>query len=374
MAFNRAIKAGKAFVEFVLDDKKLQSGIHTLSGASRKVGKIGLASSGAILAGFTAASLAFASAGSALDDMSKRTSLSVESLSELSFAAEQTGTNIAAVERATKELQKKGINPRRFDEIADSIAAIPDPTKRAQAAMEAFGKRSGTALLPLLKELPALRAEARQLGIVMSTEDARAAEKLGNALDATRAQVMAIGLQIGAAVAGPLTEFLINMQDVLANVIGWIKENKQLVQGIAAVTLGIAAASAAAVTFGVILAVISAHPIIAALTAISGLVLGLAVYFGLATNSAGSFKRQLDGIKVPGATSNASLTASAAATQANLRSALRGGSPNLAPSANARFGNSLRRSGDPILAELQAHTVWLRKIWTDNRGLAGGAF
>lgn len=320
----RAIEAGKAFVEFVIGDKKLDGQLARIGSKLRKVGGIGLAVSGPLIAGFTAAALTFASVGSELADMSARTDQAVENISELSFAANQTGTDLGTVEKAFRQLQDKGIDPARFDEIAADIASIEDPTKRADAAMSLFGKKGGAALLPLMQQLPQLRQQARDLGLVLSTEDAAAADELGDSIDIAKQQFQAMVVQIGAAIAGPLTEFLTWSQGVLGATIQWIKENPRLVRTIAAVTLGIAGASAAAVTFGVILAIISAHPIIAALTLIAGLVLGVAAYFGLASDAAGDFKTSLNGVKMPGAGPNAAATAQAQAVQTQLTGALAG--------------------------------------------------
>lgn len=316
------IEAGKAFVRFVLDDKGLETKLGSIASKFRKFGSIGLAATTPILVGFAAATASFVSLGSELDDVSQRTGLTAESLSELKFAAEQSGVSLAEIEKAAAFLQKKGIDPARFDAIAGSIASIEDPTKRAQAAMEAFGAKTGRALLPMLAELPQLRAQARALGITLSSEDAAAAAKLGDAFDIAKNQLTAMAVQIGAAIAGPLTNFLEWAQNILAWVIGFVRENPNLVAAIAAVTLGIAAASAAAVTFGVILAVISAHPIIAALTAIAALVIGLATYFGFASDAAGDFSKSLDDIKA----STPDISTRSASVQSDLQSAVSGAS------------------------------------------------
>lgn len=316
------IEAGKAFVRFVLDDKGLETKLGSIAGKFRKFGAIGVAATTPILAAFSAAAIHFSNAGDRLDKMSKRTGLTVESLSELDHAAAASGTSLETIEKAAATLQKKGIDPRRFDEIADSIAAIPDPTARAQAAMEAFGSKTGRALLPLLSDLPQLRGEARRLGLVMSTDNANAAAKLNDAFGLVKEQLAAMSIQVGAAIAGPLTNFLSWASEVLTWVIGFIRENPKLVAAIAAITLGIAAASAAAVTFGVILAVISAHPIIAALTAIAALVIGLATYFGFASDASGDFSKSLDDIKA----STPDISTRSASVQSDLQSAVSGAS------------------------------------------------
>lgn len=106
--------------------------------------------------------------------MSARTGISVESLSELGYAAQQSGTHMETLEGGVRKLQKflvaaaQGsdsalsvlrdlgltladlgrLTPdQQFERIADRIARIPDPALRAATAMELFGK-TGTALLP----------------------------------------------------------------------------------------------------------------------------------------------------------------------------------------------------------------------------------
>lgn len=273
MATGQGIRAGKAFVEFVLDDKRFKRELHSLRGAMLKVGAVGLAATAPIIAGFTGAAAAFANSGSELHDMSKQMGISVEMLSEMKYAAEQSGTSLRALSLAARQLQKKGISPARFFEVAESVAAIEDPVKRAQLAMERFGARSGTSLLPMLEDLPQLRAQFKLLGIGMSTQNAAAADALGDAFGDAKAQFTALINQVGAAIAGPLTDFLVRSQGVLAWTIEFIKQNPVLVQGIASLTAGIAAASVAALGLGAALTVLSANPIVIAVGAIGALAL-----------------------------------------------------------------------------------------------------
>lgn len=354
MGLGAGIKAGKAFVEFILSDKKLDGQLGRIAGRLQQVGTIGLAATAPIIAGFTAAALTFASVGSELNDMAGRTGQSVQSLSELEFAAQQAGTDMGVVEGAFKELQSKGIDPIHFDEIAADIAAIEDPTQRAQRAMEIFGKRTGTLLLPLLSQLPRLRQHAQALGVTLSDENAAAADELGDSLEVAKLQLEAMAIQIGAAIAGPLTEFLHWSQGVLSATIQWIKENPRLVRTIAAVTLGIAAASAAAATFGMILTIITLHPIITALTLIAGLVLGVAAYFGLASDAAGDFKSSLDSVKMPGAKAGSPFAAQGNQVQSQLSSALAGRA--VIPVTNAATASAPPRPARDYGAEIAKWT------------------
>jgi hypothetical protein len=324
------IKAGKAFVEFVLDDKRMTSGLDSLAGKMRRFGTIGSAVSGPIVAGFAAAAVQFSKTGDEFDKMRGRLGESVEELSSLAFAAERSGSSSETLERGMARLNKnirdaavhglesarrgfdalglsveefQNLSPaERFRRVAEAISGLSSDTEKAAIAEELFGK-AGRELVPLLNEgatgIAALQAEAKRLGLTLTNEDAAAAAQLNDALGDLWSQVKAVSLQVGAAIAGPLTEFVKWASEILAWVIAFIRENPNLVRAIAAIATGIAAASAAAVTFGIVLAIISAHPIISALTAISALVLGLAAYFGFASDGAKDFSKQLDKVTAP---------------------------------------------------------------------------
>lgn len=277
MASAQGVKAGQAFVSILADDSKLQVGLrkaqaHLKSFASfaATIGA-GLSSfGGAIVGAALVAAKGFADAGSKLNDMSARTSVAVESLSELGYAAEQTGSNIDEVEKAVKAMQKqitnaemamkklgekgaldplsedgrnattalrsvgltlddlRGKSPEeQFLEVATALNAINDDSLRAGAALQILGK-GGTALLPMVKDMAALRREARMLGIVMSAEDAAAADELGDALDKLGAIGKAAWNQIGAAIAPALTSMLSGMASTGRSLIDFIRNHKTL--------------------------------------------------------------------------------------------------------------------------------------------------
>lgn len=107
-----------------------------------------------------------------------------------------------------------------------------------------FGK-AGKELLPLLNEgatgIAALQARAKELGLTLTDDDVVAADALDDSLGELWAQVKAVSLQVGAAIAGPLTDFVAKASEILTWVIAFIKENPNLIRAIAAVALGIAA-------------------------------------------------------------------------------------------------------------------------------------
>jgi hypothetical protein len=231
----------------------------------------------AITAPFIAATKSFADAGSRLYDLSQRTGLSVEALSALQFAAQQSGTSLDAVEVAIKKMEVgltkaadgskemigalddiglkvsdfQGMNPEQmFAKISGAIAAIPDPARKAAAAVALFGK-SGTQLLPMINDFKALEAEGKKLGAVMSTEDAKAADALGDAFGALQAAVTGAAMKIGASLAPSLTALAIRLADTVAAVGGWIDRNREFVVLIAEVGAAITIAGAAVTAFGI---------------------------------------------------------------------------------------------------------------------------
>ena len=215
---------------------------------------------GGAAAGVLAGSVAsFNAAGSALADMSARTGVSVEALSELKYAAEQSGASADVLEGALRKMQKaiggtdenaesagkafdklgisaaqiKGLKPEeQFQLVADKLADIADPTERAAAALGIFGK-SGTALLPMLSEgsagLAAMRAKARELGVTMTSEDAAAADALGDSLDTLKAAGARAFQTIGAELAPAMSGLAGALAKIVAEVGPWLKSHRELV-------------------------------------------------------------------------------------------------------------------------------------------------
>jgi len=113
MAKSNAIRAGRAFVELFADDTKLVRGLRA---AEKKLKAFGTAISrmgrqmvglgAAVLTPLVAVSKAFAAMGDAMGKMSKRTGFSTEALSELSFAAQQSGTTIETLEGGVRKMQR----------------------------------------------------------------------------------------------------------------------------------------------------------------------------------------------------------------------------------------------------------------------------
>jgi hypothetical protein len=219
---------GDLVVNLTANSKGVQSGLQEAQG---------------YMTAFAAASVAFATAsvaqfvrvGSAFDDMAKRTGVSVEALSTLSYAAKLSDTSIESVQgglmkmaklmgevrsgsaQAAEKLQALGLsttqmlaaNPeQQLKMVADAIAGIADPSQQAAAAMEIFGKGAGD-LLPLLqmggKGIEYMQQKGVEFGAMITDDMAVSAAELGDSIDNLLTSFTGLAMVIGSFVADILT-------------------------------------------------------------------------------------------------------------------------------------------------------------------------
>jgi hypothetical protein len=260
MAGKADIEAGKAYVSLYVKNsalvKGLQSASKQLQSWGANIAKIGgsmMAAGGAVMAPMAAMVKGFSDAGSQLADMSARTGASAETLSALGYAAGMTGSSMEDVEKALRKMQQNGMGIDQLDAVANRMAAITDPAERTRFAIETFGK-AGAAMIPMLSGgaagLAEFHAEAERLGLVMSTEDANAADALGDAMDKVTGSLKGAAMQIGAALAPMVTKLADIITNVVASAVAWLKNNRQLVVTIAAVAAGVVTAGAVIVGTG----------------------------------------------------------------------------------------------------------------------------
>ena len=281
------IRAGAAYIELYTKDNRLVKGLNRAAARLKAFGA-GITSIGTRLAGlgaglvtpFLGAAKLFADMGSDLADMSQRTGVSVEALSELGFAAEQSGSDVETLEGSLKKMQKFLVTAAegsqeanaalgqlglsmadlgrlapedQFSLIADRLSQIENPALRTAMAMQIFGK-SGTKLLPLMqggaKGIEELRQQARDLGLTMSTEDAQAAEAFGDKLDALWKVLKRTAFTVGATLAPLLTQVADAIMRAAKTTSDWIGRNKGLVVTIFKVGAAILAGGAALVVLG----------------------------------------------------------------------------------------------------------------------------
>jgi len=280
------VRAGRAYVELNVSDKltkglrAAQKKLQAFGEGVRALGMKFITFGGAVVAGLAATTKVFASMGDHLAKMSARTGISVEALSELGYAADQSGTDLDTLEASLRKMQKtivdaatgsKGaidalamlgltvedlnsLSPeQQFKLIADRLSKISNPTVKAAAALELFG-RSGTALLPMLSNgaagIEELQEQARKLGLTVSGEDARAAEVFGDRLDDLWKVIKRGVFTIGSALVPLLQSTAEWITAVVVRVSAWLRQNRELVVTVFKVAAGMVAAGAALVALG----------------------------------------------------------------------------------------------------------------------------
>lgn len=265
----------------------------------------------------------FANYADSFDKMSQRVGVSSESLSELAYAANLSGTSIERVEESFKGLSQKiveavdkggdaeslfssiGLSARdlaasspeeQFYKVADALAKIDDPTRRAAVAMQIFGE-SGRELLPLLSGgsagLEEMRSEARELGATVSTSAASMGAQFNDAL--ARVQTIFQGLknEFAASLAPILTTSATYLGKMSVFVSKLTRECPVLTTALATFGAGVVGlsyglttltnafenAKKAMAAFKAVSAVITANPIVAVTAAVVALGAATAAYF-----------------------------------------------------------------------------------------------
>jgi hypothetical protein len=193
-------------------------------------------------------------------------SVSTEQLSRLRFAAKDAGVDAETLSKAMLKaqesigkaaveggetaatLEKFGIHVDElknkdaaslFSSVANSIAAIQNPSKRAAAEVAVFA-RSGAELKPFLEQgaagIAAMSAEADKLGATVSSVDAESTLRASKAVDKVQEAIQGLGEHIAAGLAPEI-------EDVANRMVAWA-ETGQHVQSIvsgalAAVSMGV---------------------------------------------------------------------------------------------------------------------------------------
>ncbi len=190
--------------------------------------------------------------GSEINDASEKTGLSAKSISSLKFAADQSGSSLGEIsisvakfsrligeaaqgsEEATATLIRFGIDPKKavddldgaLSTVIKTIYELPPGVQQATAAHEAFG-RSGSDLIPVINatkgDFAAFTKEAEKLGVVLSQEDAKAADEFGDTLDTLKAQAAGAAFQFAK-------EFMPQIVKAMREVSRILIDNKETVK------------------------------------------------------------------------------------------------------------------------------------------------
>lgn len=295
--------------------------IKQFADTAQRIGKTMTVVGGAITAAFGAVVMKTTQLGDTYDKMAKRTNIAVEELSALGYAAERSGADITSLENSMRYLVKNindvsmGTGEAKdafeeldikvtnadgslrgtmdvFKESADKLAGMTDETKQVALATEIFGRRYGTQLLPLLKEgsigIEELTKEARELGIVMSTENAAKAAEFNDRLTDLKGSLGGVAREIGTTLLPPLISLAEKAIEIVKRFKTWADENKPLVETIIKISATLGALAAAGgpilITIGALaklktgitaLGTVSTGPIGLFIVAIGAIVTGL---------------------------------------------------------------------------------------------------
>jgi hypothetical protein len=158
-----------------------------------------------------------------LNDLSKKTGISVERLSGLSLAANQSGTDLDGVAASISKLSQNmgkdaekfralGISAKdpleAFKQLADIFSAVEDPQTRAALGAEALGKSWGSAA-PLLAEGGESIGEMVEKGMRLSgvtQQLADDADKFNDQLAEMKAASAGLGMKMAGEMLPALTD------------------------------------------------------------------------------------------------------------------------------------------------------------------------
>lgn len=260
-------RMGGVFVEITAETRKFFSELSkinkSLSALGESVANVGsrmAAIGGIVTAPIMGAAAAFAIFGDSVAKMAIRTGLSTEAVSGLSYAAQQSGTDIDTLAKGMRSMRSslddaatggtkasqafaalglnveamRGMSPEeQFYAIADALAAVPDAATRAALATQIFGK-AGVSLIPMLAQgaggIRALVDQAARLGVVIDQETADAASRLGDAMNDIATAMKGVAMAVGGAVAPLLTGAAKIISGLVAEIAKFVQENGKLVQ------------------------------------------------------------------------------------------------------------------------------------------------
>lgn len=192
-------------------------------------------------------------------DLAQQTGLAVETLSALEVVAKTTGGSIDTITQAVVLFQRKldeAQDPlsktaelfRKFNiDTADTetslrsaftaLARMPEGFAQTNAAAELFGARGGKQVLAILKEtqgdLDLTTQKLREMGILISEESARAADKFNDELALLQFQLR----DLGAAAAEDLIPLLTEAIRGFGDLVQAIRPLASVVSSVASVAL-----------------------------------------------------------------------------------------------------------------------------------------
>ena len=236
--------------------KYFGTGLSTFGRGVMTYGSKMMAFAGMGLAGVTYVTKRFIDLGDALNKMSARTGATVEWLSAMSFGAERSGATIETLEQAVRKLNKAiaeaqqgnrtpyevfrrlRIDPSsmefksmdagaQFELVARKLHEVQSQAEKTRLAMALF-EEGGVMLLPLLGDIDKLKAKAKELGIIMTKEQADTAAALLDAWTNFKYQLNAIFMSLGEALAPALKQVVTWFSKMVKPIQSFVNEHREL--------------------------------------------------------------------------------------------------------------------------------------------------
>ena len=184
-----------------------------------------------------------------LNDLSQKTGVSVERLSQFDQAAKASGTTLEAVSGAmvklgrnlaesdtgpaAKALTQLGVSATDASgklkttdqimlEVADRFKTMPDGAQKSALAIQLFGK-SGADMIPLLN---GGRKAVESLSVTMTGKFAKGADEVNDKMVSLQTKLVELSVKLGTAlmpVLMRLTDVLVGMADGFAAMPGWLQ-------------------------------------------------------------------------------------------------------------------------------------------------------
>ena len=238
---------------------KLKSFGSSLSAFGRGVMSYGskmMAFAGMGMAGVAYVTKRFIDLGDAMNKMSARTGATVEWLSAMSFGAERSGATIEMLEQAIRKLNKaiaeaqKGnrtlyevfrslrIDPNsmqfknldagaQFELVARRLHEVQSQAEKTRLAMALF-EEGGVMLLPMLGDIDRLKQKAKELGIIMSKDQADASAALLDSWTNVKYQLNSIFMSFGQAIAPALKQVATWMSKMVRPIQNFVSQHREL--------------------------------------------------------------------------------------------------------------------------------------------------
>ena len=236
--------------------KLFGTGLSTFGRGVMTYGSKMMAFAGMGLAGVTYVTKRFIDLGDALNKMSARTGATVEWLSAMSFGAERSGATIEMLEQAIRKLNKAiaeaqqgnrtpyevfrrlRIDPSsmefksmdagaQFELVARRLNEVQSQAEKTRLAMALF-EEGGVMLLPLLGDIDKLKQKAKELGIIMTKEQADTAAALLDAWTNFKYQLNAIFMSLGEAIAPALKQVVTWLSKMVKPIQSFVNEHREL--------------------------------------------------------------------------------------------------------------------------------------------------